>query len=76
MTGWTDDMVCYFKRLIIEGVVNEHPATCGVVYVFPSPSALDCAQHSAIDSCTIAPCRLTDRALVLLHQLDRSRVQL
>lgn len=34
MIGWTDDMVCYFKRLTIEGVVNEHPATCSSVYVF------------------------------------------
>lgn len=24
--------VCYFKRLIIEVVINEHPATCGGVY--------------------------------------------
>ncbi len=37
MIGWTDDMACYFKKLIIEVVVNEHPATCGGVYVFSFP---------------------------------------
>lgn len=37
MIGWTDDMVCYFKKLIIEVVVNEHPATCGGVCVFSFP---------------------------------------
>lgn len=31
MTGYKTT-VCYFKQLIIEVVINEHPATCGGVY--------------------------------------------
>lgn len=34
MIGQTDDMMCYSKKLIIEVVINEHPATRGGVYAF------------------------------------------
>lgn len=64
MIGWADDMVCYFKKLIIEAVINEHPATCGGVngffvlfFFFTSPATLVCAQHFCTDSCI--PCSQT-----------------
>lgn len=53
MIGWTYDMVCYFKGLIIEGVVNEHPATCYGVYVFP-PLLSHYTVHSSLPP-TAAP---------------------
>lgn len=69
MIWLTDDMVCYFKRLIIEAILNEHPAMFFPVYVFSFSCRIDYAQHSAADSCTTTACRQTDRtAAVLLYQ--------
>lgn len=33
MIGWTGDTVCYSEKLTPEVAINEHPATCGAVYV-------------------------------------------
>lgn len=53
MIGWADDMVCYFKKLIIEVVVNEHPATCGGVCLFlplPHWTVLSTLPQTAVPS--------------------------
>lgn len=71
LKAWAADIMCYFKRLIMERVVNEYCVTRVVFMLFP-PCFPGLFQQSATNSCSVTPCRQTE----MLHQLKLSREKL